>query len=168
MGLVYLQTTMPQEGCFGVSPLLTRTCLLWRAPHVNAKRGGLDMKTQPNTDQTRQASFLLWLKALPVLRLTFRGNAWELEYTAQFKAQSRLLPIVCFPEVDKVYRSGKLWPFFFVRIPSIARPDVQRTVREEHLDYDDVAAMLRRFGRKSVADPFELRPDPDVEQLQLN
>ena len=126
------------------------------------------MKAQSNSDQKPPAAFLLWLKALPVLRLTFRGNAWELEYTAQFKAQSRLQPIVCFPEVDKVYRSGKLWPFFSVRIPSIARPEVQRTVREEHLDYDDVAAMLRRFGRKSVADPFELRPDPDVEQLQLN
>ncbi|MCA9107690.1 MAG: hypothetical protein KDB03_27730 [Planctomycetales bacterium] len=34
-----LQTMMPREGCFDVSPLLTRTCLLWRAPHVDAKRG---------------------------------------------------------------------------------------------------------------------------------
>jgi hypothetical protein len=25
--------------------------------------------------------------------------------------------------------------------------------------------MLRRFGRKSVADPFELRPDPDANEL---
>jgi hypothetical protein len=87
---------------------------------------------------------------------------WELRYTDAFKAQSRLSPIVCFPDVDKVYRSAKLWPFFSVRIPSIARPEVQRTVREENLDYDDVAAMLRRFGRKSVADPFELRPDTDA------
>ncbi len=112
-----------------------------------------------------EAAFVLWFRKVPILRLGFVGGVWELEYTEQFKAQSRLLPIVCFPDVDRVYRSGKLWPFFSVRIPSIARPEVQRTVREEHLDYDDVAAMLRRFGRKSVADPFELRPDPDANEL---
>jgi len=27
------------------------------------------------------------------------------------------------------------------------------------------AAMLRRFSRKSVSDPFELRPDPDASEL---
>jgi hypothetical protein len=111
------------------------------------------------------AAFVLWFRKVPILRLGLLGGIWELEYTAQFKAQTRLLPIVCFPDVNKVYRSGKLWPFFSVRIPSIARPEVQRTVREEHLDYDNVAAMLRRFGRKSVADPFELRPDPDANEL---
>lgn len=93
------------------------------------------------------------------------GEIWELRYTNAFKAQSRLLQIVCFPDVDKVYRSAKLWPFFAVRIPSIARPEVQRTVREEHLDHDEVAAMLRRFGRKSVADPFELCPSEHSNEL---
>jgi hypothetical protein len=106
--------------------------------------------------------FVLWFRKLPMMQLRRVGGMWELRYTDAFKAQSRLSPIVCFPDVDKVYRSAKLWPFFSVRIPSIARPEVQRTVREENLDYDDVAAMLRRFGRKSVADPFELRPDTDA------
>jgi hypothetical protein len=103
-----------------------------------------------------QVAFVLRFRKVPILRLGLVGGVWELEYTAQFKAQSRLLLIVCFPDVGKVYRSGKLWPFFSVRIPSIARPEVQRTVHEEHLDYDDVAAMLRRFGRKSVSGPFML------------
>lgn len=118
------------------------------------------MKNQPSMTNpiVSQAKFVLWFREVPILRLGLVGGVWELAYTEQFKNQSRLLPIVCFPEVGKVYRSDKLWPFFSVRIPSIARPEVQRTVREEHLDYDDVAAMLRRFGRKSVADPFELRP----------
>ena len=111
------------------------------------------------------ADFVLWFRKLPMMHLRRVGGTWELRYADAFKAQSRLLPIVCFPNVDKVYRSAKLWPFFSVRIPSIARPEIQRIVREEHLDYDDVAAMLRRFGRKSVADPFELRPDPDANEL---
>ena len=35
----------------------------------------------------------------------------------------------------------------------------------EHLDYDDVAAILRRLGRKSVANPSEIRPDQDANEL---
>ncbi len=149
--------------------LLTLAC----STHDNHKRGGFPiMNTQLTRTEDRSsrsnsppAEFLLWFKTIPILRLAFSRGAWELAYTPQFKSQSRLPAIVCFPDVDKVYRSAKLWPFFSVRIPSIARPEVQRTVREEHLDYDDVAAMLRRFGRKSVADPFELRPDPDANEL---
>jgi hypothetical protein len=74
-------------------------------------------KTSPIASDT---AFVLWFRKVPILRLGFVGGVWELEYTEQFKAQSRLLPIVCFPAVDKVHRSGKLWPFFSVRIPSIA------------------------------------------------
>lgn len=95
------------------------------------------------------------------------GGTWELRYTVAFKAQSRLLPILCFPDVDKVYRSAERWPFFSVRIPSIARPEVQRAVRAKHLDYDDVAAMLPRFGSKSIADPFELRPNIKAEHAMI-
>jgi hypothetical protein len=116
-------------------------------------------------DRSNDAEFVLVLGRLPMLILSRNSQGWTMRYTEAFKMQSRIAPLVPFPDVNKVYRSPELWPFFSVRIPSIARPEVQRTVREEHLDYDDVAAMLRRFGRKSVADPFELRPDPDANEL---
>ena len=116
-------------------------------------------------DRSNDAQFVLVLGRLPILILSRTLDGWTMRYTEVFKNQKRVAPLVPFPDVNKVYRSTELWPFFSVRIPSIARPEVQRTVREEHLDYDDVAAMLRRFGRKSVADPFELRPDPDANEL---
>lgn len=116
-------------------------------------------------DCSSAAEFVLVLGQLPMLVLSRNANGWTMRYTDEFKKQTQIAPLVPFPELNKVYRSTELWPFFSVRVPSIARPEVERTVREEHLDYNDVAAMLRRFGRKSIADPFELRPHPDVKEL---
>ena len=116
-------------------------------------------------DRSTDAEFVLALGRLPMLILSHNSDGWTMRYTDAFKKQSRIAPLVPFPDVNKVYRSPELWPFFSVRIPSIARPEVERMVREEHLDYDDAAAMLRRFGRKSVADPYELRPNPDAHEL---
>jgi hypothetical protein len=135
---------------------------VWSAFHGYAAWKKMNQQSLNTELASTPDDFVLWFRKLPMMQLRRVGGMWELRYTDAFKAQSRLSPIVCFPDVDKVYRSAKLWPFFSVRIPSIARPEVQRTVREENLDYDDVAAMLRRFGRKSVADPFELRPDTDA------
>lgn len=120
---------------------------------VSSGRGG------ESIDRSTDAAFLLAFGKLPMLILSRHSDGWQLLYTEDFKNQERVAPLVPFPDVNKVYRSRELWPFFSVRIPSIARPEVKRTVREEKLDYDDVAAMLRRFGRKSIADPFELRPE---------
>jgi|688.fasta_scaffold416925_1 hypothetical protein len=116
-------------------------------------------------DRSSDSEFVLALGRLPMAVLSRNSEGWTLRYTDAFKKQNRIAPLVPFPDINKVYRSSVLWPFFSVRIPSIARPEVERTVRQEHLDYNDVAAMLRRFGRKSVADPFELRPDPDAHEL---
>jgi hypothetical protein len=109
-------------------------------------------------DVSTEAVFMLVFGNLPILVLARNPNGWTMRYTEEFKNQHTLAPLVPFPDVNKNYQTAELWPFFAVRIPSIARPEVKRTVREEKLNYDDVAAMLRRFGRKSIADPFELRP----------
>ncbi len=109
-------------------------------------------------DRSADAMFSLCMGELPMLILCRDANGWTLRYTEQFKSQNRVSPLVPFPDVEKVYQSKEIWPFFAVRIPSIARPEIQQTVRREKLDYSDVAAMLSRFGKRSIADPFELRP----------
>lgn len=108
-------------------------------------------------DRSTDAMFLLCMGELPMLVLLRDAGGWSLRYTEEFKDQDRVSPLVPFPDVTKVYRSKEIWPFFAVRIPSIARPEIERTVHSEQLDYSDVAAMLSRFGKRSIADPFELR-----------
>ena len=126
-------------------------------------RGVSSGRGEESIDRSTDAVFLLLYGKLPVLVLCHDPKGWRMFYTKEFKAQNKVKPLVPFPEVDKEYRSSELWPFFAVRIPSIARPEVLRTVQAENLDYDDVAAMLNRFGRKSIADPFELKPKEEAD-----
>jgi hypothetical protein len=55
------------------------------------------------------------------------------------------------------YISEDLWPFFALRIPSGAQNAVQEFLREQHLENADEVTMLKKFGRRSVANPFELQ-----------
>ncbi len=114
---------------------------------------GMDSQS---SDRSSDAAFILKLDSLPMLMLVRKNGVWIAQYTDEFKAQNRVKPLVAFPNVEKTYTSQELWPFFAIRIPSIARPEVVRTVEQEELDYEDSAAMLRRFGGRSIADPFEL------------
>jgi hypothetical protein len=86
---------------------------------------------------------------------------WQFTYTQQFKARAdEFYPIVGFPDLDKVYRSDKLWPFFLVRIPELGQPEVQETIRREELDATNEAELLRRFGHRTLANPFTLSAEP--------
>jgi len=128
-------------------------------------RGVSSGRGEESIERSTDADFLLLYGKLPVLVLCHDAKGWRMFYTKEFKAQKKVRPLVQFPAVDKEYRSSELWPFFAVRIPSISRPEVLRTVQAEKLDYDDVAAMLSRFGRKSVASPFELKPKEEADLL---
>ncbi len=74
-----------------------------------------------------------------------------------FKARSdEFYPIVGFPKLDKVYKSKSLWPFFLIRIPGLGQPRVREIIKAEQLDINNEAQLLRRFGRKTIANPYEL------------
>jgi len=108
------------------------------------------------SDALRDAAFRLALGSLSIAMLERHSGVWRFWYTDEFKSQQRIVPLVPFPDRDQIYESSELWPFFAVRVPSIARPEIQNTVTSEGLDYDDLPAMLARFGRRTVADPFTL------------
>jgi hypothetical protein len=37
------------------------------------------------------------------------------------------------------------------------QPDVERAMLKDEIEDDDVIALLRRFGRRTITNPFELR-----------
>lgn len=91
--------------------------------------------------------------------LTFDGAAWEFVYSDQYKGRDDLRPIEGFDEVDRVYRSTVLFPFFAVRVPDVDRIDVRRRLEAEHVKHPETTDMLRMFGRRVVSSPaFELLP----------
>jgi HipA-like protein len=102
--------------------------------------------------------FSLKYDDLPVGSLTLTGGVWEFAYSPEFQKQGEVQPIIDFPDLDRTYRSQSLWPFFMARIPSLSQPKVQATIESEGLDKSNAAQLLRRFGERTISNPFRLEP----------
>lgn len=111
----------------------------------------------PIPEEMQKVVFTLTLDSLVVGHLRHREGKWIFDYSEPFRQQSKVLPIMDFPDVNRQYISEDLWPFFALRIPSGAQNAVQEFLREQHLENADEVTMLKRFGRRSVANPFELQ-----------
>ena len=104
-------------------------------------------------------AFVLKVNDLPLGILQCENGEWIFHYTEEFKKhQDQYTPIIGFSDLDKEYKSASLWPFFRIRIPGLKQPAVQQILKEENIDADNEAALLRRFGRKTIANPYELLP----------
>lgn len=100
--------------------------------------------------------FELTYKQFPIGVLAFQNSVWEWTYSDRFRAQDKLVPLIEFPDVNRVYRTEELWPFFATRAPSLKRPDILQIIERERIDKNDEVALLKRFGQRTVANPFEL------------
>lgn len=99
------------------------------------------------------ATFNVNLGKLLVGTLLYSAGVWYFSYSNEFKLQNRILPLANFPSKDKEYSTRDLWPFFASRIPSNAQLQIEKDKPKE-----DVVTLLRRFGRRTVANPYELFP----------
>ena len=91
--------------------------------------------------------------------LAFEAGMWTFAYDEDYKRRPDLRPIEGFDDIEKVYRSSVLFPFFAVRIPDVDREDVKRTLKQEQIKRPEISDLLRLFGRRVVSSPaFELVP----------
>ena len=104
----------------------------------------------------QDAHFVLHYGDLEVGTLRLNQGRWHFEYAEGFKQQSKLEPLVDFPSLEKRYESERLWPFFALRIPSLEQPSVKRVIKAEALDEHNEAQLLERFGKRTIANPFQL------------
>lgn len=102
--------------------------------------------------------FKLSYKNLLVGTLKLENSEWSFQYSEAFKNQERIKPLPDFPNLDKVYMSKELYPFFLHRIPSIKQPKVQEEIQANNIDSTNEVDLLRLFGRKSITNPFLLQP----------
>ncbi len=97
--------------------------------------------------------------SLTVGTLDFDGQVWTFEYHDEYRARRDLRPLEGFDDLDRVYRSTALFPFFAVRIPDVDRQDIRRQLREADLADPEASDLLRFFGRHAASSPaFELVP----------
>lgn len=107
-------------------------------------------------DTKKEAHFRLLLESIEVGQLSFNNNSWEFKYSDEFKKITGIKPLADFPDIDKTYNSTTLWPFFSSRIPSLSRSRVKNLIEKEGIPSNDLLALLERFGKRTITNPFVL------------
>ena len=122
------------------------------------------MKAMRSRRSQKAARFVLLYspeqdRHVTVGHLEYDGKMWTFRYDDEYKQRNDLRPIEGFDELEKVYQSSVLFPFFAVRIPDPERDDVKRRLEEDRVRHPEPTDLLRIFGRRVVSSPaFELVP----------
>lgn len=108
-------------------------------------------------NSTEKNVFILKYKNLAIGELRFINNIWEFQYTEEFKKCSKEFNhIAGFSNLEKTYKNEELWPFFLTRIPGLKQPAIKEILEKEHIDASNKFELLKRFGRESIHNPYEL------------
>lgn len=105
---------------------------------------------------TVQAKFLLTYNGLLIGTLTATEGVWKFDYSDDFRRNNTLRPLVEFPDTNRAYENKNLWQFFASRIPSPEQAEVETILQQENIGEDDAVNLLRRFGRRTITNPFQL------------
>jgi HipA-like protein len=108
------------------------------------------------TPKNVEADFKLVFKELVIGHLFLKDGQWTFYYTEEFKSQNEVKPLPDFPDVEKSYLSDELYPFFIQRIPGSGQPKVKELIKKEKIDGNNLVDLLKRFGKFSITNPFEL------------
>ena len=104
-----------------------------------------------------QEKFELKYNDLLIGTLSVANGMWRFEYSDDFRDNGTLRSIVEFPDINKTYHSSELWQFFASRIPSLEQAEVEEILKREHIEEDDAVRLLKRFGERTITNPFYLK-----------
>lgn len=107
---------------------------------------------------TGQIKFVLKIKQLEIGHLSVEDGLWNYRYSEEFKNQDKYARLTGFSDLNKIYKAEVLWPFFKIRIPGLKQPMIRDIIEAENLDSKNEAVLLKRFGKKSMANPYILEP----------
>lgn len=115
-----------------------------------------DNKAKLHLPLEESGKFILKLNTLEIGILGYKEGIWSFQYSDAFKSYNNLHPIPGFPDLNKTYTSESLWPFFQTRIPGLGQPKVKDILTKEKIDKKNESALLKRFGTKTIANPYTL------------
>lgn len=107
---------------------------------------------------------------VPVAQLTQNNGLFELRYTQGARRVPGFTGLGRMNELDQVYRSNELFPFFANRIISKSRPefhDYQRWLGLESEPLDNPMAVLEVTGGLRATDSCELIPVPVYKDSRI-
>lgn len=102
--------------------------------------------------------FKLKIKDLVIGCLKIENQKWSFVYSEEFKNQDTYRRLTGFSDLNKVYESDELWPFFKIRIPGLKQPMIKEILEQEKLNKNNEGQLLKRFGRISMSNPYILEP----------
>ena len=118
-------------------------------------KGDEDYET--HLPQKEKATFVLLVDEIVIGLLHCENGIWEFKYSEEFKQKGNEYNLITgFPDLNKVYQSSTLWPFFRIRIPGLKQSSVQEILKKENIDPNNEVELLKKFGRKTIANPYEL------------
>ena len=103
----------------------------------------------------KEATFNLTLDNNLVGILSFKEGCWIFKYANEYK-ETDFTSLLNFPDLNKIYNSEELWPFFSSRIPSLARKNIQDEIKKKDLNENNYLELLSYFGKRTITNPFEL------------
>jgi HipA-like protein len=116
-----------------------------------------DFEMQVQLPKDEEAKFILMVDNIRIGILYCEKGEWYFKYTDDFKTHSdEYNRITGFPDLNKTYKSDTLWPFFQIRIPGLKQPAIQEILEKEKIDKENEVALLKRFGKKTITNPYEL------------
>ncbi len=95
-----------------------------------------------------------------------RNGQYEFQYADDIADAIRdgFVPLLCFPDLDKVYTNTKLFPVFASRLPDRKRRDIQGILEKYGLEEYDEYLLLKHSGARLPIDSFEfIDPIFDLE-----
>jgi HipA-like protein len=114
-----------------------------------------------HSSKNEMASFVLSVDNVEVGVLKCNLGVWTFKYSAHFKQnKDEYRKIIGFPNLDKIYQSESLWPFFRVRIPGLKQPAIREIIEKEHINKENQVELLKRFGYKTITNPYILSYQP--------
>lgn len=106
---------------------------------------------------TENGKFELLFQNEVIGTLEFNRPKWIFKYSESFKNDQFILPLLDFPDVNKVYEFEDLMPFFATRIPNFNQPYQEKKLNKFDGEKSNLVSLLKIFGEKSINNPYELK-----------
>jgi len=120
-----------------------------------SSKGEEDFESYLPNNET--ASFVLIIDNIEVGILKCHSGEWSFKYSPSFKDKiNEYRKIIGFSDLEKVYQSNSLWPFFRIRIPGLKQPAIKEIIERENIDKENEVELLKRFGKKTITNPYIL------------
>lgn len=95
-----------------------------------------------------------------------KNSRYEFEYCEEVREalEDGFVPLLCFPDVNKIYEAERLFPVFSSRLPDRKRKNIRDILEKYGLEKYDEYLLLKRSGARLPIDSLEfIDPILDVD-----